>query len=347
MSTVLGARGASDAARLGAVVGVSRWSGAARIGTPALVLLVIVLGAGPFLAGPAALYPLINLFVYLMMAISWNLLAGYGGMVSVGQQAYIGLGAYGLVYLADNVGLSPFLALPLAGALAALVALPVSFLVFRLAGGYFAVGTWVVAEVVRLLTVQVDAVGAGSGTSLSAMAGFDRTLRVALTYWAGLAGFVLVLGVAVWLARSRFGLALAALRDDPTAAASSGVDVARAKRLVFCLGAAAAGLAGGIVALRALQVQPDSIYSVQWTAFMIFMVVIGGVGTMEGPLIGAVIFFVLQQTLAQYGSTYLIILGALAVLIILVAPQGLWGLVGRGRITLFPVGYRARASDRS
>lgn len=337
----------STAVEAAGVAGVTRWSRPARVGTIAVLLVVVGLAFGPFLIGPASLYPLINLFVYLMMAISWNLLAGYGGMVSVGQQAYIGLGAYGLVYLADNVGLSAFLALPLAGVLAALVALPVSFLVFRLAGGYFAVGTWVVAEVIRLLTVQIDAVGAGSGTSLSAMSGFDRTLRVALTYWAGLAGFVLVLGVAVWLARSRFGLALAALRDDPTAAASSGVDVGRAKRLVFCLGAAAAGLAGGIVALRALQVQPDSIYSVQWTAFMIFMVVIGGVGTMEGPLIGAVIFFVLQQTLAQYGSVYLIILGALAVVVILVAPQGLWGLVGRGRVTLFPVGYRARLTDRN
>ena len=116
----------------------------------------------------------------------------------------------------------------------------------------------------------------------------------------------------------------------------------RVKRVVFVISAAGCGAAGAMIALSSLRVQPDSIFSVQWTAFMIFMVVLGGVGTMEGPLIGAVIFFVLQQTLAQYGSTYLIILGALAVLVILVAPQGLWGLVGRGRVTLFPVGYRAR-----
>lgn len=325
-----------------AISGVTRWSLATRYGTPAVGLAIVVLGAGPFLVGPSQLFPLVNLFAYVMLAVTWNLLAGYGGMVSVGQQAYIGLGAYGLVYLSGTLGVNGFLAVPLAALVAALVAIPVSFLAFRLSGGYFAVGTWVVAEVFRLVTVQFGVLGAGSGTSISALSDYDREIRIALTYWVALAAAVVVVVGSVVIVRSRFGLALGAVRDDPTAAASSGVAVSAAKRVVFVVAAAGAGLAGGVIAIGALQVQPDSIYSVQWTAFMIFMVVIGGVGTIEGPLIGAIVFYVLQRTLAQYGATYLVVLGVVAIVIVLTSPNGLWGLArGRRGTTLFPVGYRA------
>lgn len=335
VSTLAGAR----------ITGVTRWSRSTRIGTPVVLLVVLALAAGPYVVGPATLAPLVNLFAYVIMAVSWNLLAGYGGMVSVGQQAYIGIGAYGLVYLSGTIGLDGFLAVPVAAALAAVISIPVSFLAFRLAGGYFAIGTWVIAEVVRLVTVQLDVVGAGSGISLTTMSGYDREVRIALTYWVALAAAAVVLLGSVLLVRSRAGLALGAVRDDPTAAASSGVDVTRAKRLVFVIAAAGAGLAGGVIALSSLQVQPDSTYSVQWTAFMIFMVVIGGVGTIEGPLVGAVVFYVLQRSLAQYGSLYLVVLGVVAIVVVLTAPRGLWGLVTGGRgTTLFPVGYRARFS---
>ncbi|RLV51278.1 branched-chain amino acid ABC transporter permease [Nocardioides mangrovicus] len=283
-----------------------------------------------------------------MLAVTWNLLAGYGGMVSVGQQASIGLGAYAVAYLAQTVGLNGFLALPVAAVMAGVVAVPVSFLAFRLVGGYFAIGTWVVAEVFRLLTVQWDAVGAGSGTSITSLSGYDRDVRLALTYWVALAAAAVVVVGSVLLVRSRFGLGLAAVRDDPVAAASTGVGVTTAKRVVFVLAAAGAGLAGGVLALGSLRVQPDSVYSVQWTAFMVFMVVIGGVGTIEGPIVGAVVFFVLQQTLAHYGATYLIVLGVVAIAMVLLAPRGLWGLLAGSRgTTLFPVGYRAVLGRRS
>jgi branched-chain amino acid transport system permease protein len=334
--------GPQDVVRSSHVTGVTRWSASTRVGTPVTAVVIVLLAAGPFLVGPSQLFPLVNLFAYVMLALTWNLLAGYGGMVSVGQQAYIGLGAYGLVYLAGTVGLNGFLAVPLAAVAAAVVSVPVSFLAFRLTGGYFAVGTWVVAEVLRLVTVQIDALGAGSGTSITSMSGYDRDVRIALTYWVALAATVLVFVGSILLVRSRFGLALGAVRDDPTAAASSGVAVSSAKRVVFVLAAGGAGLAGGVIALAALQVQPDSIYSVQWTAFMIFMVVIGGVGTIEGPLVGAVVFYVLQRTLAHYGATYLVVLGVVAIVVVLAAPRGLWGLAtGRRGTTLFPVGYRA------
>jgi branched-chain amino acid transport system permease protein len=320
---------------------VARGSRTATLGTAGLLVAVAVLAVLPYLTTPGTQSSMTLFFVYVVLAVTWNLLAGYGGMVSVGQQAYIGVGAYGLVVLSDLVGLDPFLAVPVAAVVAALVSIPVSFLAFRLVGGYFAIGTWVVAEVVRLVTVQVREVGAGSGTSLRALAGTDTGLRVAFTYWTALLVAVLVVAGAVWLVASRTGIALTAVRDDATAAASNGVDVTRVKRLVFVVSAAGAGAAGALLALSNLRVQPDSIFSVQWTAFMIFMVVIGGVGTLEGPLLGAVVFFALQQALGDLGTWYLVVLGLVAVVVVLVAPRGLWGLVDPHRTRgLFPVGYR-------
>ena len=144
-------------------------------GLAAACAVVAALAYLPYAVSRGTQGELTNLFALVVLATMWNLLAGYGGMVSIGQQAYIGVGAYGLVYLANTGGVSPFLALPVAALACGVVALAVSYLVFRLAGGYFAIATWVVAEVLRLITTQIDAVGAGSGTSLRLAAFGDLT----------------------------------------------------------------------------------------------------------------------------------------------------------------------------
>ncbi|THG31558.1 branched-chain amino acid ABC transporter permease [Naasia lichenicola] len=342
MTDLLSRRSASSTQR------VSRWTPSSAVGTSAGAVLIVALAALPYLINLATIYAMIDLFVLLILASTWNLLAGFGGMVSVGQQAYIGLGAYSLVTLADLLGVNVFLAIPIAAIVSALVAIPVSYLAFRLVGGYFAVGTWVIAEVFRLVTIQIPQVGGGAGVSISAMSGFPRDLRIAVGYWVALVCVVVVVGSCVLLVRSRFGLALTALRDDPTAAATSGVNVDASKRLVYLISAAGAGVAGTLIAISTLRVQPSGVYDVQWSAFMIFMVVIGGVGTLEGPIIGAVIFWLLKQALAEYGSAYLIGLGILGVLFVLFARRGIWGLVSRrGRVDLFPVGYRLRLPDQT
>jgi branched-chain amino acid transport system permease protein len=215
-----------------------------------------------------------------------------------------------------------------------------SFLVFRLVGGYFAIGTWVVAEAFKLLTTQVDALGGGSGMSLTAFSGTDRVTRVATVYWIGLALAVLVVSATYLLMRSGVGLGLTAIRDDAKASSSLGVEVRRWQRVVYVAASAGAGLAGALIALNTLRVSPDSIYSVSYSAFMIFIVVIGGLGTIEGPILGAVIFFVLQQQLSSHGTWYLIAIGLVAILVVLLAPKGLWGVLTRERIELFPLGYR-------
>jgi branched-chain amino acid transport system permease protein len=281
----------------------------------------------------------VTLFSLVVLGTMWNLLAGYGGMVSIGQQAWIGVGGYGLVYLAQNLGVNPFAAIPIAAVVCGVVAWPVSYLAFRLSGGYFAIGTWVIAEVVRLLVTQVDAVGAGSGASLTAFGGIPPVYRIAYVYWVALGVAVLVVLGVYLLMRSRLGLALTAIRDEPTAAGSSGVVVTGAKRLVFVLAAVGCGLAGAVIVANTLRVQPNSIFSVDYSAMMIFIVVIGGIGTIEGPILGAVVYYLLQETLADLGNWYLVIVGAVAIVVTLLLPRGLWGLT-RGRLTVFPTGYR-------
>ncbi len=308
--------------------------------TLGLGVAVTVLAALPYLAYTTVTDRLVTFLILLTMASMWNLLAGYAGLVSVGQQAYIGLGAYAVLQLSDW-GVQPYLGVFLAAAVCALIALPTSLLAFRLRGDYFAVGTWVIAEVYRLLIVRDNTLGGGSGRSLTTLSGLDQVVREAITYWVALAVAVLSLLGCHLLMRSRLGLALAAVRDDETAARGAGVDVGRAKRIVYLVAAAGGGAAGGVLLVSSLNVHPDAAFSVQWSAFMIFISVIGGIGHVEGPIIGAIVFFALQQIFADYGSWYLVLLGGLAVAGAVWLPGGLWGALRRRTgAQLFPLGYR-------
>jgi branched-chain amino acid transport system permease protein len=292
----------------------------------------IALAAAPFWGGRDDLRLLAEIYAYVALASLWNLLAGYAGLVSVGQQAYVGLGAYVLFGACILGGVHPLAAIPLAGIVGAVVALPVAALMFRLRGHYFAIGTWVVAEVFRLLASQVSVLGGGSGISLPAgiviaMAP-SRQMREFLIYWVALALVVIVLGAIVWLLRSRYGLALTAIRDNELAARSNGVDVGRTKLVVYLITAFGTAMIGALIVLQKLRVSPDTAFSVNdWTAFVIFITVIGGIGRVEGPIVGTIIFFALRQTMADLGSVYLMMLGAVAIAVMLFAPQGLWGFV--------------------
>jgi branched-chain amino acid transport system permease protein len=319
-----------------------------RIGMAAFALALLLLAAAPAWGGRDDLRLLAEIYAYVALASLWNLLAGYAGLVSVGQQAYVGLGAYVLFASTILAGIHPLLAVPAAGAIAAIVALPVAGLMFRLRGHYFAIGTWVVAEVFRLSASQISALGGGSGISLpasivTAMAP-SRQLREFLIYWVALALMVAVLAAIVLLLRSRYGLALTAIRDNELAARSSGVDVTRTKLVVYILTALGTAMIGALIFLQKLRISPDTAFSVNdWTAFVIFITVIGGIGRVEGPIIGTIIFFLLRQTLADLGSLYLLMLGAVAIAVMLLAPKGIWGfLAGRFGWQLLPLERRLR-----
>jgi branched-chain amino acid transport system permease protein len=303
-----------------------------RIGVALIGAAVITLAFAPYWGDRQTLRLLAEMFTFVTLASLWNLLAGYAGLVSVGQQAFVGLGGYLLFAFAMSLDVHPIAAIPIAGLIGALVAIPVAALIFRLRGAYFAIGTWVVAEVFRLLAAQISALGGGSGISLpssvvQAMAP-TRQMREFETYWLALGLTVFVLAAIVALLRSRHGLALTAIRDNELAARSNGINVGRLKLAVYVLTAFGTSMIGALIFLQKLRISPDTAFSVNdWTAFVIFITVIGGIGRIEGPIVGTIIFFFLRQTLSDLGSLYLLMMGAVAIVVMLWAPKGLWGYI--------------------
>ncbi len=302
-------------------------------------VVVGLLSAAPWLFPASFVSILVNFFVLLIMATMWNLMAGYAGMVSIGQQAFVGLGAYAVLFFALK-GINPFLAVPLAAAVNAVIALPITYLLFRLRGGYFSIATWVVADTAMLIIGTIGYLGGGTGHLVP---GFQNLSPTALAHDSYLATWLTALIVVVGtylLLRSRTGLELAAIRDNEVAARSAGVHVVKARRLIFVVGAAGCAAAGAVLTLSQSYVQPTNEFTVQWAAEMLFVSMIGGLGTLEGPILGCIIYFALQQSLAQQGAWYLIILGAVAVAVALWQPEGLWGAVRRRfHVELLPVGY--------
>ncbi len=321
---------------------VQRWTRVSLLFSGGTAGIVVILALVPFWFGPNTTEKLTELFVLIILAAMWNALAGYAGLVSIGQQAFIGIGAYAVIVFTDH-GINGYVAVVLAALFAGLISLPISLLVFRLRGGQFAIGTWVVAEILRLLVTNDQSLGGGTGRSLDALNVYAPADRQAYTYWVALALMTALILASFVLLRSRLGGALQAIRDDERAAESIGVPVARAKRIVFLLAAVGCGAAGAITMANTLTVTPDSIFGIQWTAYMIFMVLLGGLGTFEGPVLGALVLFGVQQEFQGSGSWYLVGLGAVAIAVTLVFPRGLWGaLVDRFNIRLMPVGHTLR-----
>lgn len=329
---------------------ITRATKASRIAGVLAIILIAILVAAPWWGSTATLRLIGEMMVYLALASLWNLLAGYTGLVSVGQQAYVGLGVYIMVAVTIYLGIHPYFAIPLAGLAAVLLSLPVGKLVFRLQGAYFAIGTWVVAEVFRLIAAQLGSVGLGGGSGTSIPTDVMRALAVnkfwreTSIYWITVVLGIGALALVCGLLRSRIGLALTAIRDSEVASSSLGVNIERIKFAVYVAVAGMTAMVGSIIALQKIRVSPDAAFSVNdWTAFVIFIVVIGGIGTIEGPIVGTIVYFLLREFLADLGSLYLMLLGALAIVIMLVAPKGIWGyIMARWNISLFPTGYRVK-----
>ncbi|GAJ96566.1 putative branched-chain amino acid ABC transporter permease protein [Rhizobium rhizogenes NBRC 13257] len=325
---------------------IERFTPASRATSIVACLMLIALVAAPWLTGRANIRLLGEMFSFLALASLWNLLAGYCGLVSVGQQAFVGFGGYMLFALAIFLGMDPLLAIPVAGVLGAIIAAPIGTLLFRLHGAYFAIGSWVFAEVLRLSFAQISSLGGGSGSSLptSIITGIasSREWREIFIYWTGLALAVVALLFVVLLLRSKMGLALTGLRDSEIASESLGINAWLTKMTVYVSVAGLTTMVGSFIFLQKLRISPDAAFSVNdWTAYVIFIAVIGGIGTIEGPIIGTVVFFLLRETLADLGTTYLMILGALAIVIMLKAPRGIWGIISeRAGISLVPIRRR-------
>jgi len=332
----------NDQSKIRGTLRVERWTPASRFAGIGVVVIVLGLVLAPQILGAAAVDHLTTLFIYVILAAMWNALAGFGGLVSVGQQVFFGLGAYCVIRFAD-AGLNPFAAMVVAAAVVGLIALPVSGLMLRLKGGEFAIGMWVIAELAHLL-VNLDTLVRGeTGTSLIALNAYPTGSRRAYVYWLALAAMLALLGTLFMLLRSRTGAAIQAIRDNEEAAASIGVQVMRTKRILFVLAALGAAMAGALWLATSITFQPKTYFGVQWTAYMVFMVLVGGIGTFEGAIFGAVLFFLIEMWFGGTGVWYLIGLGAVAVLFSLLLPRGLWGAVeDRWGLRLLPVGYRLK-----
>jgi branched-chain amino acid transport system permease protein len=292
---------------------------------------VIAAAAAPWLLGEGILRLLSELLLMLAMAQMWNLLAGYAGLVSMGQQVFVGLGAYCLYMTSISLQLSPYWVLPVAPCFCAAVAAVMALFLFRLREAYFAIGTWVLSEVVSLVISKIDGLGGERGMGLPTARLIDPRWLEPLTFWISAAIAAAAVAGTYALLRSRVGLGLMTVRDNDVAAASIGVDVWRNRFIAFVIAAAGCGLAGAVSFTATLYVAPSFAFDPNWVVAMMFIVLIGGIGTLEGPILGTVIYFALRELVTiVWGLSagwYLVGLGMVAIATMLFEPAGLWPIV--------------------
>jgi branched-chain amino acid transport system permease protein len=275
-----------------------------------------------------------NIFVYVIVAQGWNLVGGYTGQISLGQNAFFGVGAYTMALLWFNditktgYYFDPVLMI-LAGVAPAILAILVGLpLLSRLRGDYFAFGTLGMGMIVTVLFINGGYVtGGAEGRMLVPKMPPDVVFNLRTHYWVGLLVAVLSTVVVYALTTSRIGLALKAIREDEVSAASHGINVLKYKVLAFAVGAFMAGVAGSIYGYYLLQVTPSNVLTQNWLFYPILMVVLGGTGTILGPWVGAFVFYVMSW----YGDQYIagfspILSGVVIILVMLFLPSGIMGL---------------------
>ncbi|WMS43828.1 hypothetical protein RDV64_05370 [Acuticoccus sp. MNP-M23] len=356
-----------------------------RVGRWLLAALLVFLIAMPWLLGEAGQYYtvlLMTVFIFAVLGHSWNLLAGFCGLLSFGTQLYVGLSGFTVAILSYYFGASVWFGMLMGGVVAALfawlLAAPVSdrkgqrstwigiavgvalwviyeiviaqvpaadvfggayirrviilfglFLyalpLLKLEGAYFAVATWLIAAAVASIFNEWRVVGAGGGMTIAS----DTTITQ--RYYAALILVVLATAVVWWLLKSRYGLALTAVRDDNEAASSIGIDIRRVKTMVFVISAPMAAMAAGLYYIDQVTITPPDAFHIRWSAYVVFIVVAGGMGTLEGPLIGAVLFVIVQRILVGVWGGGELTLGIAAVALILILPRGIAGFIADRR----------------
>ncbi len=310
------------------------------------------------LAALAALYPIVRpedlttlgvgflTFIFITQAVSWNMVGGFAGQISFGFAAFFGTGAYVTAILWSRYGWDPILTLPLAGIGAMVVALLVGLPCFRLSGPYFSIATIGVGEAARVIAINLDNVtGGASGLTLP----FNIPDK-SWFYWAGLTLATITFLVAAWIRRHRFGLALFSLRMDQSAAESLGVPTAIFKNLAHVAAAFFVGVAAGLYVVYLSYAHPDQVFGFDLSIGMVLMNVIGGIGTLWGPVLGAVIYFPIRQIMLadpRLVAVNLLVFGMLLILIVLFEPGGILGLLSRlGIVARTGVRLRPSAKER-
>lgn len=357
----------------------------ARTGQVLFAILLVVLLVFPWLAGEQGQYftqLLMTVFIFATLGHSWNLLAGFCGLLSFGSQVYIGLAGFTVAVLNYYFGVDVWWSIPVAAVVAVLfawlLAAPISdrnsrrsttiglivavalwfayevwiaydpavdifggayirrviilLLIFlgalpllKLQGAYFAIATWLIAAAVASIFNEWRVVGAGGGMNIAS------DTSVAGRYYAGLIIVALATAVVWWLLNSRYGQALTAVRDDEEAATAVGIDIRRVKTLVFVISAPMAAVAASLFYIDSVTITPTDAFHIRWSAYMVFVVVAGGMGTLAGPIIGAVLYVTIDRFLVGFWGGGELTLGLASVLIILIMPRGVMGLLGDGK----------------
>ena len=284
------------------------------------VVLVVALAVLGFAGSNNIRRILIKVFIYCAMGSMWNLMSGYTGMTSLGQQSFIGIAGYTVAVFTAKLGMSFALGLIAGGVIGGVLALILAVILFRMRGMYFAIATWVIAEAIKTFFTSWSFVNAGGGMTVAGRPGRETI------YLIGLVLVVAAIVVIYLLLKSKIGLGLTAMRDDADAASSVGVNIFKSKLLCFVICGVFCALGGGLYYLNNVSIYPGSGFAIDWTVSLVFIVIIGGIGTMSGPIVGTIIYILLDEVLAQLPAGWSnIILGLIAILVILFLPDGIMG----------------------
>jgi branched-chain amino acid transport system permease protein len=312
-----------------------------------LGILVVVLAPLPLVLPPAQQAVAVRVLIFALMAVGWNVMSGFGGMFSFGHAAYFGIGAYSGAWLLVKHGVSPWLGMLAGAALAAGFGTLIGFLAlrYRLRGAYFALATFAVAEMLRLLATSSDLVNRAVGYNVPLLRGNSWSMLQFPAsspnyFWVGLGLVAVAVAISVLYLRSRAGRFTLAARDDEVAAASLGVPVLRYQLFTIALSAAITAVAGVFYVQYYLYVNPDLAFGASVSIQAILPAVIGGVGTVWGPVVGAVILgplwdvtaTLLRGDLPQFlgflagrGGLDVMLYAVLLIVIVLALPQGVYG----------------------
>jgi branched-chain amino acid transport system permease protein len=286
-------------------------------------LSVIIFAVLPHVFGSNFISVLYLAFFYICLAQSWNLLAGYGGLISLGHAAFFGLGAYATAMIVNSSGLAFPIAILCGGLTACIFSLVISMVLLRLNGIYFAMGSLAISEIVRILVKNLTGSGESGALSIHLESGISQTTF----YYFTLVIAICATAIPWFLLQTRLGLGLRALRDRESSARNMGVAVFKTRLYAFVISAFIAGLLGGIHALETTEIDPDSVFNVILVFSMASMVIIGGGGTIFGPIIGSFLILVLWGLFSDFQSWYLVITGTLLIVVIRFFPDGIWGKI--------------------
>jgi branched-chain amino acid transport system permease protein len=299
-----------------------KWRDIIGLYVPPLLLLAVLALLPAFGLQPNATRLLFFSFIFIIASVAWNILGGFAGQVSFGFAVFYGIGAYTAAMLIDGAHLHPYLAFLAAGIAAAIASVLIGIPTFRLRGPYFAIATIGVSETVRVVATNLDFTGGAGGYRIAEARVFSQTEH----YYTALVVAALAVAISILLAHHKFGLGLVAIKEDEEAAADAGINPFSYKLLAHALAAALTGIAGGLFARYAAYIHPNGVFAFQTSVQILLMPVIGGLGTVWGPVIGGVVVGIIEEEIVAYfPQIHLLIYGVLLIIIVLVEPGGILG----------------------